>query len=498
MYFIGRLICTVLLVFGSMAIAMGAAEPKPDKETQKLSRQVVKAATALVKGNLAVSDKQFDLIVADPSFAKLTAREQHVSLISSAELALHNGDKKKARERAIAANKTAVVSGSGWRIRATAAEARDWPEMLLSLSALANGFPEELSVLSSASILTIIRESEKSPAVSDARWELLLALNRTGWNSDSPEAQVLWKDLTLHLLENDRAAHADEAVRGINDLAILVGMRADNRFAEVVKANAYRFDMSDVAELDIESRRAIVQQRPRSLKALTQLNEALFRAKRYDEVLQLTTEAIAQTLQKTGSPYQDQAEQLPWIINNKGRALRRLNRLDEAVEYYEQAAKLTPNLVGHQINLAAILARVGRTSDALAALSRTTGSVSPFGKMQMESVRLIVALETGDSASIENSLAYLAAHRLDDEATYQSGLLRADRMDQAAQVLIQRLATPATRFDALVELHRVYDPIPTPSGNKLRERWLAIQQRLDVRAAIDSVAILSPHELDLD
>jgi hypothetical protein len=85
------------------------------------------------------------------------------------------------------------------------------------------------------------------------------------------------------------------------------------------------------------------------------------------------------------------------------------------------------------------------------------------------------------------SLEYLDKHRKDSLDMWQWTLVRANRLDEAAALLIERLRDPVLRNDALCDLQDYTDPPQLPQRALWVERWVQIRNRPDVRSAIDAV-----------
>lgn len=114
------------------------------------------------------------------------------------------------------------------------------------------------------------------------------------------------------------------------------------------------------------------------------------------------------------------------------------------------------------------------------------GDLTPNAKDGTEYL-IASADELGDEAEVERQLAYIRDHRADSLASYEQALIGANRLDEAARVLIGRLQDPSERIDALMETQG-YKEFPLPSrALKIRWRWQSVIQRPDVRAAVERI-----------
>jgi hypothetical protein len=102
-------------------------------------------------------------------------------------------------------------------------------------------------------------------------------------------------------------------------------------------------------------------------------------------------------------------------------------------------------------------------------------------------VRYAAALQKGDTQIANESLTYLVEHRNDALNMWQWTLVRANRLDEAAALLIERLRDPTLRGEALDDLQDYANPPQQAQRAVWNARWLEIRNRPDVRHAIDAV-----------
>jgi TPR repeat protein len=366
--------------------------------------------------------------------------------------------------------------------------ANDAPGSIEALTILARRWPEALSTLRQDVILQAMRASF-APDAKEKRFRLLETIYEIGWRPlVEGNAHWAWRDLAEMLLERGRIERATQVATLITDVDVLISMRIDNRFDAIVQHDPERYDIVRAISSRLQKDREAWAKAPRSLDHLLTLLETLQMSGRAEEALRLVDEAITRADESSTPPFDD-ADKLNWIRNRRSDVLRQLGRWQQAVEELERASKLTesghPN-VSQQLNLAGLYCAVDRPRDALAALD-SVGEMSSYGTMVLRSVNLRAAIELGDTASADRSLAWLRDHQVDAEDVFQSSLIYAGRLDDAAQVLIARLKNPDHRTEALVS---VQDYLPTPRTQREREwdtRWNQVRARSDVRAAIAGV-----------
>ncbi|MHA6204118.1 hypothetical protein ACXU4B_06840 [Dyella soli] len=151
--------------------------------------------------------------------------------------------------------------------------------------------------------------------------------------------------------------------------------------------------------------------------------------------------------------------------------------------------------VSQIINLGSFYAGLHRPGEALAMVSEL-GPMSPFGRMQLEIVKLEIALQQGDRAAVATHLAYMREHRADAIATWQSALLVAGDLDAAADLLVERLDHEEWRSAALDDMQQYADMRLTPVDAQCLQRWRAIIARPAVQQALAKVGRVEHFNLD--
>jgi len=87
------------------------------------------------------------------------------------------------------------------------------------------------------------RKTALLQALYDAQWKL----------PGDVEPSAAWRDLMLRLLEKGRVSEAGEVVSRVTDVYVLIAMRSDRRFDQIVEANAARFDIGAAADRNFTS-----------------------------------------------------------------------------------------------------------------------------------------------------------------------------------------------------------------------------------------------------
>jgi len=488
----------VLAALAAFAAAPTGAQPSGPEPTQEVAQKNTlpldpanaayqDAIAALRAGPSAADDarKKLDEIIDSPLFAQLNAAQQHYVLGSASGLALR-ADKDLTRAHGLAVRATGMRESvsQDWLYRAyTAWRVGDAADAASSLTWAAQRWPKDIAAMNERVILPIARAAPTK----DARY-LLEALFAANWQTRfGDDASVAWGELARLYLEAGNVPAAVRVSARITAPDMIVIMRADRRYDALRTAAPERLDV-DAA---VATRIALLEQQaaaaPDLLEPRLRLAEVLISANRCKDSLALADEVLARTGGPTAEtkPYTDTGTLLVWILNARSRALACVGRSDEAVHQLEQAAILQEGgaqNTSQAINLAGLYVRVGRPADALTMLKRV-GGTSPYGKMEVESVRLKAAAKLGDRATVETALSYMREHRNDALRTLQDGLLVAGARDEAAELMVQRLTDPAGRGAALLDL-QIFGNGSAPPSDEPHESLGSLRTDRRVAAAV--------------
>jgi tetratricopeptide (TPR) repeat protein len=359
------------------------------------------------------------------------------------------------------------------------------------LTLLAQRWPERLKSLPPEFVLQIVGDSNHLPhpanlallrALYDAQWQLRWGI----------EPSSSWLRLTRLLLEQGALAEAIQVSLRITDTHDLIAMRADRRFDAVVAANPERFDIDAAATRQLRTLQAASEHAPQSLQLKSELIGALLQQQHYAAMLALS-DAVLLEIESTNYPeklYVDFNEQHGWFLNERAIALERFGRWDEAVAQLTAATavKEQAQIAGQLINLGELYCALERPRDALSAIGKVPiATLSSYGLMEMESVRLDAASQLGDTKQAENALDYLRENRAHDPASYQYALVTMNRLDDAAQALIEWLRDADHRLTALASVQTYSDPPMTPRETLIFARERSLLSRPDVLAVIQEV-----------
>jgi len=294
---------------------------------------------------------------------------------------------------------------------------------------------------------------------------------------------------------------ANEVAGHITDVYVLIAMRADRRFDRVVAANSAQFDIEAAAEREFQASQAEAERAPTSLEVRLRVIDSLLRRQHYEAAL-AASDSILSDIRSTNYPdklFVDYDEERSWFLNLRSDALQRVGRWDEAVAQLS-AASLMPEKYGGNVdqltNLGDLYCSLGRPKDALSAIGSMTAKISPYGAMQIESVRADAAYQLGDAKQAERSLQYLRVHRAEAPGAYEAALVAVNQLDRAAHELIAELMNPTERQDALQSIQTYAQTPGTARDIDLAARRRAVIARPEVQEEIRKVGRVESYALE--
>ncbi|MDB5972719.1 MAG: hypothetical protein JWQ90_5169 [Hydrocarboniphaga sp.] len=493
----------VMVSTEAFAVA-GKPSATPEPGSIDATQQALDSAVARFSNNdIAGSGPALDAVIASPAFDGLPSRSRYRALLLGGLSALNNGDKAHAHELLVRATDMPQSGGSDWHERLNVAfMLDDEADSLRSLTVIAQRWPQSLDQINYQAVMQIA-QSDYADSHDELHFELLKALFDAGWTVEGAlEPSWQWRDLVVGWIKRKSPDRALAVARRIDDIDVLIELRADLRFAALRKAAPERFDINQAQAESVKLYTIEAERRPHEMSWKVDLVNVLLRGGQYQDVLDISDAIIgevkaAASSASSTSPYTDTDDKLIWVMNSRARALQALGRWDEAVLQLERAARRPENgrpNINQAINLAQLLCKLGRPEPALGVISEIE-NVSKYGLMQMYWIRLASAMQTGDVSAQETALAYMSEHRAESLYLYQSALVIAGHNDDAAQLLIQRLGDPDERSEALRQI-QTYRKEPQP---ELATKWLEQSRQLlnrnDVLAAVKAVGTIESFEV---
>lgn len=489
----GLVVAVAMAASGPAALAAppaAAAIKNPSPLGAEL-RQLLRAARAVAgRGDPAAAAVAIEAVASHADFPRMRAADRSALLLQGTELAIESGDHARAARLARASVDAGPDVALAWYLLAQleAVAERDGPAAL-AFAHVARTWPELVEELPWQIVL---RVEHRLGLDSTANRAMLEALHAAGWTIEGVVPVQAWAKLALMRLADGDAAGARAALAAAASPDMAVWTRIDRRFDALVDHEDPRFDPLAAAAAWIAGLRRTVEAHPASLGARHELGSALLRVGRDAEVLALVEDAVADPSRF------DDADELPWMFNQRAIALRRLGRTDDALAA-QMVAAATPDASGRPdvsqaLNLGTLLVDLQRPEDALSAVARAE-DMSRHGVAVQSTVRLRAYRQLGLPADAEVWFERLRADREEAPLLWLQALLGADRDDEAADWLAGLLADPDRRAEALDWCQHHLAPAPLPGRAPLVEARSRLLARADVRAAVDAVGRCGPSGL---
>ena len=294
------------------------------------------------------------------------------------------------------------------------------------------------------------------------------------------------------LLARGRAEEAGKLLSTVIEIHALARIRSDRLFDPLRSDPAFeaRLDLVAGAERDLAYSLATMEEKPRTISAVTQHISKLMVLHRLDEALALADRTLAQN-SADPKAFADSDEATRWLLDRRAAVLNALGRYAEATDSLLEAANQLEHRrsnISNMINLASHLVRDGRPAEAMRLLVGIR-EPSRYGQSLIEAIRSCAAVQLGNDAERLRSLEYLKAHEADSESALSLALLCSNDLDGAAALMIRRLGSQRTSGDALLALQeRPGRGLELQGFRKLmQDRLAALRAREDVRAAATAI-----------
>lgn len=482
----------VLLLVTGAARATVTRTPKLHDRAATPSKDaagMVQQAFTDVSHNQTVSAQaELDEAIGSASFVDLPAQLRYRALLLDSLLATQTGQDKKAHDLGMQATAFDEADGTAWTTRlSTAFSLGYYSDAGHCVAVLAQRWPDTLGGLSAGAIGQVHQQLKHSQG-SDADREMLDALFDARWQVGGAEPSDLWRDLALLHIERNDIGRATTVALRITSGETALSMRVDKRFDPITLGHS--FDVDRLVAAEITAAQEQMRTHPDRLQPVTDLQELLLLTRQYARVLSISEAVVAHAGQGDGAKaYTDFADRYNWVLDNRSRALKRLGRWEDALQVEVLAARRPEHggmNVSQLTNLGGLYAELNQPDKAADAIVEL-GDMSPFGRMQLESVKLQIAVDRNDTPAIAASMDYLREHRTDAIATWEDALLLRGELDEAAALLIERLKQPAWRNAALVDMQHYADVTETPLEKMIHDRWDTITARPDVQATMAEV-----------
>lgn len=482
---------------------VAAASDKLSAATEATRQTVLAGLRDAAQSNTEDANAELYEAVYDSQFAQLPEDLRYKALLVLGMLVMQDANRQgEAHGLLVRATALDQADGNAWLERSSTAFALgDYADSARSVTAIARRWPDVLRRIFDQPIYIIDTKLAAEPAQTAIRQAMLQALFDARWTDRDGEPSTMWRELSSLLLVEGKTVQAAAVASRITSARVILSMRVDKRFDALVQRDPQAFDVDRTMAAELAAARAAVAAHPDRLRPLTTLQTLLLDTGQYRQVLAVTDAVMANVRAGKGkSTYKDFDDRYVWIIDQRARALARLGRWNEAAEQWAAATRQPEQggmNVSQIINLGDYYANRREPIRALDMVAEL-GNMSPYGRMNLELVRLKVAVQQHDQAGTAAHLAYMRAHRNDAIALWQRALLVNGDLDGAADLLLQRLHNPAWRSSALVDMQR-YDSVRmTPVEAEINTRWNKVVAQPAVQKALQPVGRIESFRLDPD
>ena len=484
-----------LLFTAGAASATAMAPPTPNTSLDVERHLLLEASKKFKADDSPGAAPLLKAAIASPAFAKLNDDQRYIVLTTYGTVLLQTEDSAGALVQLRAATGFSQADGAVWSLRFLAAQTSgNLEDALLSLTALAQRWPEALASLPDESIYYVARDTRTRRPLASGRIALLEALDRAGWTPKNIDISVdhLWMDLTLAVLDRGEADKAGAVARKVVDPENIADMRVDRRFDPVTTKDPAWFDVGAASERRMQFLTAALKAAPDSLAGVTVTARLLLAEARTPEVVALLDGAIKRTQAEGAAPFTDQDAELHVTYDILSAALLLQGRDEESIAAMQAGARLQEQgqtNVSQQLDLGVRYVELGRPDDALAAVSSVDlGNVSGFGRTVLETIHAMASAAKKDGPATAAAVSYLKAHADDSPVNLVEVLAVVGDDEGAAQQTIKLLADPLDRREILSLMQDAITPDAEPEFDKaLRRKIVALRDRPDVKAAIARV-----------
>lgn len=460
------------------------------KPAQATTRMVQQAFLDIQRNDIDSGQEGLDKAIHSKGFTQLPVDLRYKVLWIASLLADKKGQSKKAHDLSVRATAFDAADNTAWLTRLYSAfSISDYHDAAHSIAVVAQRWPDKLDNVFPGGIFQLHHQLWQTKDFAVDR-EMLDALFDAKWKNEGNEPSILWRDLALLHLERDDLDRATTVALRITSGQVALSMRVDKRFDPITGKHAEAFDVDRLTAAEIKAAQARMKAHPDQLAPIADLQLLYLATRQYARILSISDAAVAHA--KHGdidTTYTDFADQYNWILDNRSRAFQREGRWKDAVRVEILAARRPENggmNVSQLINLGYLYANLAQPDKAANAIVEL-GDMSPFGRMQLEYLKLQIAVEKNDEAAATTAMDYLRKHRTDAMHAWENALLLRGKLDAAAAVLIERLKNPNWRTSALVDMQQYADVTRTPVQKNIHDRWNVIVARSDVQAAMHEV-----------
>lgn len=434
-------------------------------------------------------------VIADPLFSSLDNHEQRNVFSAAAWVEVRSGQYEAAAPLYRRALEQDPSNADDWHRLSMAEEINGNDEAAAdALIHILQEWPGLANGLEANNLLSLV---DDLPLESDKRMALMRSLFDANWKEQEEAASDLWYQLALTLVERGDREQAREVIARVAWPYPLIKVQADRRFDGLIAAEPEY--VKDALDNLVGRLEAMARDNPTHLYVHNAWLEALLHAGRQEEAITTSTDILQRIATQTErDPAFYDSDDANFTQQIRFRALRRVGRLEEAEAVLKQASEMPeygePN-IGQKIELATWYNARLRPDEAIAMVERLSAMAERTPRTRRDVILMQAALHKGDKRGAERLLKKIRTKEHGAEGLVLQALLRATRLDDAANLFIRRLQDPRLRDAALVYAQKSLESKPQPGDELFQRNKLAMLERADVKAAIDAVGRVQVYEI---
>lgn len=440
--------------------------------------------------NTKTAETELDNAMQAPGFAGLPEDTRYQTIFVASLVAWETNQNDKAHDLAVRATAFAEADNTAWMVRfASALSIQNYRDAAYGLTMFAQRWPAKLGDVDPGALMQLHYQL-KLAHEDEADRSMLDELFDAGWQDKGVEPSNLWRDLALEHLQRGEVARATKVALRVTSGQVALSMLVDKRFDAITLAHPDAFDVDRLIAVEIKAAKAQIREHPDQLQPITDLQDLYLITGQYQKVLSISDTVVSRAEKGEGAKsYSDFSDRYNWILDNRSRAFKRRGQWDKAITTEVMAARVPEDggmNVSQSINLGELYAELDQPDNASSAIIEL-GAMSAIGQMQLEGVKLRIAVDRHDESAATTAMAYLRAHRDEDLDTWEDALLLRGKLDDAAALLIERLENPSWRNDALVDMQHYAGFVQTPMERTIHDRWNTITARPAVQTTLQKV-----------
>ncbi|GAA0648688.1 hypothetical protein [Brevundimonas lenta] len=322
----------------------------------------------------------------------------------------------------------------------------------------------------------------------DVGFDLRLALFRADWKFE--HASWVWLQLIDDFIDRDRLEEARPLYARVTDFDARVQLFAMRRY-DALRPAGVEPDFNAMIGAQLAAERKAASGPDATMARRNAYMQSLYALGRYEEAV-----AVADAAMAAPAPAEediDEAVDLNWIVDGRARSLLALGRIDEGLAQERLAAE-RPEYGGPNFNQTISLAWSYLRNDKAAEAQRVVDTLKDrdlgkYGARRVTHVQACISQALGDTAAARAGVAQLGENWRDGPSDYYDALACIGDEDAMAAAIIEVLADPLHRKQAVSWMH-IYQDIghQTPYELAISAVYDRVKVRPEVVAAHDSVA----------